>query len=201
MMDNTVEIYAFVGVVGSGKSYRLNRMARECQVTGGKVAVIGDFSDGIREATARILNIDSSILRPESEAYRLWKDSEVMAGVTGRDILCNVGEGLKSVLGKDIWAQYTSRKIERDIATWQAWGIRSVRVLFGSVRFNYEARAVFNLAHRMGVSPHFIFCDYPSPSYNDAIQHPSEQFAQGILKMGCRDGQDITKIVKTFCSR
>lgn len=213
-----VEIYAFVGVIGSGKSYRLEQMKREYNGVG-QVVITADFSDGIRDLTRQLLGYSANFGDVNSQEYRDWKENVacvtvhngvVVNSFTGRDILRNVGESTKCIAGQDVWARYTTQSLYSRIA-YQAFRsdlcVRGVRVLIGSVRFKCEARSIFelfsdvaaNLDSFMNPSLHFILCDYHSSSYDATSSHVSEALAQAVLDTDkYKDGDDITELIDTM---
>lgn len=219
MMKIPVEIYAFVGVIGSGKSHRLEQMKKEYNGDG-QVVIIADFSDGIRDLTRQIFGYSSEFGDVNSEEYRDWKNNVVCEfseitpnGVVenkmrGRDILRRIGEGVKNVAGVDVWARHTTVRIYDQVCKQSFRSdvrVNGVRVLIGSVRFKDEVQSVFQLyrdlmdkAQFLNIEPqiHFIFCDYHSPSYDATSYHISEALAQAVINLGkYKDGDDITEIV------
>lgn len=213
-----VEIYAFVGVIGSGKSYRLEQMKKKYSGDG-QVVITADFSDGIRDLTRQLFEYGAHFGDVNSQEYRDWKENVacvtvhngvVVNSFTGRDILRNVGEFTKCIAGQDVWARYTTQSLYSRIA-YQPFRsdvcVQGVRVLIGSVRFKCEAQSIFelfrnvtaNLDSFVDPSLHFIFCDYHSPSYDAASSHVSEALAQAVLDTGeYRDGDDITWLIDTM---
>lgn len=216
MMKIPVEIYAFVGVIGSGKSHRLEQMKKEYNGYG-QVVITADFSDGIRDLTRQIFGYSSEFGGVNSEEYRDWKNNVVCEfseitphGVIenkmkGRDILCRIGEGVKNVAGVDVWARYTTVRIYNQVCRQQFRSdvcVNGVRVLIGSVRFKSEVQSIFQLYRdlmdnaQLEPQIHFIFCDYHSSSYDATSHHISEAFAQTVVGLGrYKDGDDITEIV------
>lgn len=219
MIEVPVEIYAFVGVIGSGKSHRLERMKEEYNGDG-QVVITADFSDGIRELTRQVFGYSSEFGDVNSEEYRDWKNnvvcefSEITSNgvvenkMRGRDILRRIGEGVKSVAGVDVWARYTTARIYDQVCRQSFRSdvrVNGVRVLIGSVRFKDEVQSIFQLyrdlmdkAQFLGIEPqiHFIFCDYHSPSYDATSHHISEALAQAVIGLNkYKDGDDITEIV------
>lgn len=213
-----VEIYAFVGVIGSGKSYRFEQMKKEYSGDG-QVVITADFSDGIRELTRQLFGYDAHFGDVNSQEYRDWKENmacvtihngAVLNSFTGRDILRNVGEFTKCIAGQDVWAKYTMQSLYSRIACQPFRSdvcVQGVRVLIGSVRFKCEAQSIFelfrnvtaNLDSFVNPSLHFIFCDYHSLNYDATSSHVSEALAQAVLDTGeYRDGDDITWLIDTM---
>lgn len=209
-----VEIYAFVGVIGSGKSYRLERMKEEFEGYG-RAVIKADFSDGIRDLTRQIFGYNAQWGDVNSQEYRDWKKNVACVTLhngtadnsfTGRDVLRNIGECTKNIAGRDVWARYTTDSLYSLIKGQPLRSdmpVRGIRVLIGSVRFDCEAQRIFslsnavNLTHGLEASLHFVFCDYHSPSYDAASPHVSEALAQSALRTGLyKDGDDITDWMK-----
>jgi hypothetical protein len=70
---------------------------------------------------------------------------------------------------------------------------------FGGVNLYEEALGnidyMFKVAEATGKEVKIYFCDYHSDSY-ELNDHISEKFAQYFLSLGCKDGDDITELVK-----
>ena len=65
-------IYGYVGVIGSGKSYNMERLSTRCRVEG-RPLVIGDFSEGIRRFLMELFTGESFSINVNSEVYQKWK--------------------------------------------------------------------------------------------------------------------------------
>lgn len=205
---NEGKVFGFVGVSGSGKDYNVS-LLRELDAASKRRILTGDFSEGIRQTVMSIFlpHGEMVAIDPESKVYRDWKGSEFkiplpvsvseepyVSVITGREILQNVGEGLKTLCGEGIWANWTSNYLLRQwLALPEVEKIRA-DVVFGSIRFDCEAEEVFRVASIMGKTVEIRFCDFRSPYYK-VNDHKSEEFAKYFLNMGCKDGQNITNEV------
>lgn len=207
-MKDSGKIYGFVGVIGSGKSYRADQLLEKCKAEG-RTVVMGDFSEGIRRFAMGILTGNPQYVDILSKEYSDWKNSSFVVPLplkdcgevvlTGRQILKNIGEGFKQAFGPDIWAGWTENhvidlisKIAPDMTDRE---LNDMTVLFGSIRFPYEAAVLFRLAEQLHREVEIIFCNYKSPVY-ELSHHISEEFARKFLEMGYNDGDNIAEEVR-----
>lgn len=206
---NEGKIYGFVGVTGSGKDYQVG-LLKDLDIASKRPILTGDFSEGIRQTVMSFLLPygEMNYIDPESRAYRDWKSLEfdipipvsgggvdmMTSRITGRQILQNVGEGMKKLCGQDVWANWTANKI---LQRWlQLPEIDKIKadVVFGSIRFDCEAEQVFKVAEIMHKTVEIYMCDYHSQFYR-VLDHESEKFARYFLGLGAQDGQNITNAV------
>lgn len=171
-------IYAYIGVIGSGKDYQARKHG----------APIFDFSDGVREFTFSFLGIDKKLVDRE---YALFKSSENFINivdiyepfetreVTGREFLENVGTKMRQY-DPDFWAKYCVSKAEKLIIEESP-----DLIVFNAVRYPNEASKIIELWEKYDYELTFIFCNYKSDRY-EIRDHESEFFAQTILKMGAQ---------------
>jgi hypothetical protein len=115
--------------------------------------------------------------------------------VEGRELLQRTGEYLKSLAGEDVWARWTANAVTNSWAKMSEEDALMCDIVFGSLRFDCEAEAIFKVAEATGKEVQIYFCDYHSDSY-ELNDHVSEKFAQYFLSLGCKDGDDITELVK-----
>lgn len=206
---NEGKIYGFVGVTGSGKDYQVG-LLKDLDEASKRPCLTGDFSEGIRQTVMTFLMPwgEVQVIDPESQEYRDWKNLEfdipvpipcagmnmLRTRVTGRNILQNVGEGMKRVCGKGVWANWTANHLlQRWLALPEIEKIKA-DVVFGSIRFDYEAEQVFKVAGIMHKTVEIYMCDYHSQFYK-VLDHESENFAKYFLGLGYKDGQNITDAV------
>lgn len=200
------KVVGFVGVTGSGKDYQAG-LLKDIDDAAGRPVIVGDFSEGIRRVVKELLFPDiGNPIEPDSKVYREWKSklfqvpipldlgNTTFAVMNGRELLQNIGEGVKSMFGLSVWATWTEDRIMTQWSMLDSDSKRAADVIFGSIRFDYEAAAVFRAANRMGKQVEIYFCDYRSKFYK-VQDHASEDFAKYFLAMGCHDGQDITDLV------
>ena len=201
---NEGKIYGFVGVTGSGKDYNVG-LLKDLDSASKRPILTGDFSEGIRHTVMSILLPRGEVMTidPESQAYRDWKNSEIQipipvgedylycSKITGREILQNVGEGLKAMFGNNIWANWTSNYLLRHWLMLPEVEKMRADVVFGSIRFDCEAEEVFKIAGIMKKTVEIYLCDYHSKFYK-VLDYKSEDFAKYFLGLGYKDGDNIT---------
>lgn len=200
------KVYAFVGVVGGGKTFRLEKMLNDAEISGMPV-IKADFSDGVRDTLMNILTGSDQEIDLSSKLYADWKLDVVEIPVpyetfpcdtirtTGRELLQNTAEFCKKLAGEDVWARYAENKVVSQFKEYAKSDTSSpdyMSIMFGSVRFPSEVEAVFRVGAKTGKDVQFIFCDYHSENYSPNIDHISEGLAQGCISAGFKDGDDIT---------
>ena len=182
------KVYAYIGVIGSGKDFNAKAKAEELDCK------IFDFSDGVRDFTWGFLGY-----KPANESdYIEFKrsknclvfncnDFKKDMCITGRKFLENVGFMMRSY-DKNFWVNYCVRNAEKYVDS------TDNNVVFNAVRYINEAAGVRQLAAVQGYELHFIFCNYRSERY-EIRNDDSELFAQKILMQGFPHGTDITDFV------
>lgn len=205
------KIYGLVGVIGSGKSYQAEALmvGAACEE---RPMIMGDFSEGIRQTLMNIFTGESKGIDCTGTAYSKWKQlsSDILlpfyaqqdspnildsVRVEGRELLQRTGEYLKSLAGEDVWARWTEKSVFDSWKKMSDEDAYTCDIVFGSLRFDCEAAAIFRVADLIGKEVKIYFCDYHSDSY-ELNDHVSEKFAQYFLSLGCKDGDDITELVK-----
>lgn len=205
------KIYGLVGVIGSGKSYQAEALMVDAACME-RPLIMGDFSEGIRQTLMNIFTGESKKIDCTGTAYAKWKQlsSDILlpffsqddspnildsVRVEGRELLQRTGEYLKSLAGEDVWARWTANAVTNRWAKMSEEDALMCDIVFGSLRFDCEAEAIFKVAEATGKEVQIYFCDYHSDSY-ELNDHVSEKFAQHFLSLGCKDGDDITELVK-----
>lgn len=212
MKDNGI-VYGFVGVIGSGKTYRAEKV-REESIEEHRDVIIGDFSEGIRQTLMRIFTGRPKAIQLDGHIYAQWKDKKQLyelpcssnnvmpevATLTGRLLMQRTGEYLKELAGDSVWARWTARYVLEQTNNMDDEQLRLSNVVFGSLRFLCEAAALFEVAEKLGKEVRIIFCNYKSNKY-ELNDHVSEAFARHFVELGYKDGMDITpevaRMVKT----
>ena len=208
------KVYAFVGVVGSGKTFRLEKMLNDAEISGMSV-IKADFSDGVRDTLMNILTGSDQEIDLSSKLYADWKLDVIEVPVpyetfpcntirtTGRELLQNTAEFCKRLAGTGVWAKYAEDKVVSQFKEYVKSGTFSpdhISIMFGSVRFPSEIQVVFRVGEKTGKDVQFIFCDYHSENYSPNIDHTSESLAQDCISAGFKDGDDITEyLYDTYC--
>lgn len=207
-MSHKGKIYGLVGVIGGGKSYRAEQLQVDAACAE-RPMIMGDFSEGIRQTLMNIFTGNNRGIQLDGSVYAQWKEmpqsifvptsgNGVLPDsylVSGRQMLQRTGEFLKTLAGKDVWARWTSLDV---ICRWADLPVEQAHacdIVFGSLRFDCEAEALFQVAASTSKEVEIIFCDFKSDRY-EINDHVSEHFAQYFLHKGCQDGEDITELVK-----
>lgn len=203
-MNRKGKIYGLVGVIGSGKSYNAEALmvGAACEE---RPMIMGDFSEGIRRTLMTQFTGISQPIDVTGEAYLEWKRDVQVIGVPipgniwhkvrGRDLLQRTGEWVKTLAGEDVWARWTANYVTNIWAKMSEGEAHDCDIVFGSLRFDCEAKALFKVAEATGKEVEIIFCDFHSDTY-ELNDHISEKFAQYFISLGCKDGDDITQLVK-----
>lgn len=206
MEKTSGKIYGFVGPIGGGKTYQLNKLMNS-SFEEERVFISSDFSDGIRDTLLKVFG-ESGVINPASEFYMRWKDCK--QGIilptdnhnyvyfTGRDLLRNIGEELKKLAGDDVWARWTGNDIiKKYFSIADPERQNTANVAFGSIRYPYEAEMVFSVAKITGKDVKIIFCNHNEVKFNPDT-HISEILAHRMILRGCKDGDDITALIKEY---
>lgn len=207
-MNHKGKIYGIVGVIGSGKTYRAEQLQVDAAVEE-RPMILGDFSEGIRQTLMNIFTGRNRGVQLDSSVYAGWKNAlqsillptsgngllPDTVKVTGREMLQRTGEYLKTLAGEDVWARWTSLDIIRRWADLPVEQAHTCDIVFGSLRFDCEAEALFQVAASTSKEVEIIFCNFKSDKY-ELNDHVSEDFARYFLDKGCKDGENITDLVK-----
>ena len=207
-MSHKGKIYGIVGVIGSGKTYRAEQLQYDAAVEE-RPMILGDFSEGIRQTLMNIFTGRNRGVQLDSSVYAGWKNAQQSillptsgngllpdtVKVTGREMLQRTGEYLKTLAGEDVWARWTSLDIIRRWADLPVEQAHACDIVFGSLRFDCEAEALFQVAASTSKEVEIIFCNFKSDKY-ELNDHVSEDFARYFLDKGCKDGENITDLVK-----
>ena len=203
---NSGKVYGFVGPIGGGKTYQLNKLMNS-SLEEERGFISSDFSDGIRDTLLKVFGGDG-IIDPASEFYMKWKDYKqgiILPGFKynqvyfrGRDLLKNIGEELKKLAGEDVWARWTGNDVcKKYFSITDPERQNTANVAFGSIRYPYEAEMVFSVAKIIGKEVKIIFCNHHDAEFNPDT-HSSETLAHQMILRGCKDGDDITTLVKEY---
>lgn len=207
-MSRKGKIYGLVGIIGSGKTYRAEQLQVDAACAE-RPMIMGDFSEGIRQTLMNIFTGSNRGIQLDGVIYARWKatpqsifvptfgngvlpDSYL---VSGRQMLQRTGEFLKTLAGEDVWARWTANDITDKWAQMSVEEMETCDIVFGSLRFDCEAEALFRVAEITGKKVEIVFCNFKSDKY-ELNDHVSENFARYFLDKGCEDGEDITKLVK-----
>lgn len=200
------KIYGFIGPANGGKSYQLNQL-QNLAIREERDFIQADFSDGIRQAILNIFGITECSVDLLSPCYSEWKEmrqrftlpigsSLTDGSVTGRELLKNVGEYIKTLAGEDVWARWTCNDICR-----QYWNLendskrKDCVIAFGSVRFEAEVNMVFAFAKLLNKELELRFCNYQNVNFDPNV-HISESLGHQLILRGHKDGDDVTVSIR-----
>ena len=179
------KITGFIGVVGSGKTYR-----RDALRTKGFIAI--DFKDALIDMVEDLVGFpirndyegfkERIIGMPNAYIDMLDQCPEAM---TGRRLLQRLGTEVMRKRDPNYWVNAWTKRANDAVN-----GGKSVVV--ADVRFQNEIDAIEDLGKKLGVEPNIVFCDYRSDRYDATSTHPSEALAQDLLQKGYKDGDEIT---------
>lgn len=187
-------IVAHVGVIGSGKDWRAERLLET-----GKFDRF-DFKDPLIDFCSEIVGWDVrgdydwfkdmplGCRRPSNpllESAMREAARELRGVITGRQLLQNLGMAMRA-REPNHWSDAWKDRVVKH------WCSSVALVTCADLRFENEYRAAKDMAHGHGVEAQFIFCDYRSKRYQPDVDHPSEHLAQTLLAMGLKDGDEIT---------
>jgi hypothetical protein len=207
-MSRKGKIYGLVGVIGSGKTYRAEQLQVDAACAE-RPMIMGDFSEGIRQTLMNIFTGHGRGILLDSSVYSGWKNlTQIImlptsgngllpdsVKVNGRHLLQRTGEYIKTLAGEDVWARWTANDITDKWTQMPVEEMETCDIVFGSLRFDCEAEALFRVAEITGKKVEIFFCNFKSDKY-ELNDHVSENFARYFLDKGCEDGEDITKLVK-----
>ena len=206
------KVYGFIGVIGGGKSYTANLYRQKACIEGRSVIEV-DFSDAIRDFVYFVITGQRVPVNTLSQEYAMWKKmrstvflphkaydfcsggSLASVSVTGREMLQRVGEEIKHLAGDDVWARTAADRALAKFAEMSETERDNCDILFGSLRFIYEAKEMFRVAAETGKEAQIILCDYHSDAY-EINNHESERLAQSLIGIGRHDGDDVTDIIQ-----
>lgn len=110
MKGQPYHIFAIAGDKGAGKTHVANMIVQIGSVlNGGHYVGIYKFAGALKSLLASFLGNQAK--------YDHFKTKEVYHGMTGRELLTTVGQGLRELVHEDIWADATIREIKKFIDT------------------------------------------------------------------------------------
>ena len=173
-----VKIYAFCGVMGSGKGYSCQ------QLIDNEDFIQIDFADCLRDMVWKMLD-----WQPENaEEYDLFKKGKFFipryGKINGRLLLQRIGATMREI-DPDFWVKQHQAKIERAISM----GYNNICI--SDARYKNELESLLSNSWQAEVK--ITFCDYHSERYDADNTHESEKMAQRLLELGFKDGDRITR--------
>lgn len=106
MKEPKLHIFALAGEKGAGKTHVASQIQQLCSIlNGGHFVNTRKFADALKELLASFLGSQAK------DDY--FKTKEVYHGMTGRELLTTVGQGLRELVHEDVWADATILSIKR----------------------------------------------------------------------------------------
>lgn len=172
------EIKAFVGVLGSGKSFQCEKLIKE------KGFIKLSFADCLRDMVWKMLG-----WKPNTpEEYDLFKKGlyaiPVYGKINGRLLLQLMGETMRQI-DPDFWTKQMKNNIETAISSGYS------KICIDDARYTNELRLLYSYSWKAIVD--VTFCDFHSDRYDRKNKHQSELLAQKMLMLGFEDGDKISK--------
>lgn len=179
-----MKIYAFIGVIGSGKDYYATHRLEELNRLGYKGIHI-NFADAVRKMVWKIFGFEPK----DNKEYELFKKTSIEVNlnreenpvITGREFMQKLGTDCIRTSNPDFWANEWKKKIDEISYNYDF-------VVVSDCRFENEAKIIME-----NFDSKFIFCNYNSERY-ELNDHESEIFAQDFLEYD--DYTDITSDIK-----
>ena len=165
------KVYVFLGVMGSGKTYYADKVAKL------KGAARIDFKTTLVDMTYELLGL------PENFDYERFKASsfklEGVSEFTGREFLQRFGTDImRNKVDQDFWCNALVSKIKNLPAGRIGDIYETLPVAIADCRFLNEVLALKNA----GFDTEFYLTSYKSDRYNDKSSHQSEKLAQALIK-------------------
>ena len=165
------KVYVFLGVMGSGKTYYADLIAKLTN------AARIDFKTTLVDMAYELLGL------PENFDYEQFKASSFkLDGVsefTGRDFLQRFGTDImRNKVDQDFWCNALVSKIKNLPAGRVGDIYETVPVAIADCRFFNEVLALKNA----GFDTEFYLTYYKSDRYDDKNTHQSEKLAQALIK-------------------
>lgn len=192
-MSDDKKLVCYIGVMGSGKSFRTKKMCQENQDF-----VEINVADTLRNVVWKMIGWKP----PTEERYELFKESTFISSTlpsvkfTGRDILQRLGtDGIRSI-EPDFWINAWKNTVYDTIY------LKGKSVVCSDVRFVNEVYAALELENK-NIQVEFVFCDYQSDRYDQKSKHDSERLAQWLKRTypDLKDGDVIPKDILYLISR
>ena len=156
----TRQIAVFFGVIGSGKTYNAENLVKFRGYT--KVS----FADALRDVAFTSLHIDKDKID-----YRDFKSEEIYKGVTFRNYLQSLGDGIRKY-DPDYFTKATIKTID------------SIKggICIDDLRFGNEFKMLYDYCKSHNVNLVVYYCNYDSHCKDEKSEHASERMAQHFLK-------------------
>jgi hypothetical protein len=181
-----INIWAYIGVIGSGKNFRGEQKFAESP----NDSLFVNFSDGVRHYTWKALGWKPRTM----EEYDKFKQMEIALLGTdhklkGREMLQHIGTDVMRDYDPDVWAKFWDRTITSELQNRLISNFISC-----DLRYLNEVKTIFEFEKIAKIN--IIFCDYHSERY-EINDHESEKLANDLRTSEFFvDGQDITEYLR-----
>ena len=176
----TRKVIAFCGKAGSGKDYSAQRLML---TRGFKHAA---FADTLRDVAFHVIGMN---FEEGMERYDELKQTELINGLTFRNILENLGSGIRKY-DKDFWAKGVLKVISNCVDN----------ICISDLRYPNEYWVLKDYCDKNGISFKLVFCDYKSSRYEENNPHESAQFAAYLKNLGYEDQEYVSEDdVRAYC--
>lgn len=165
------KVIAFCGFEQSGKSYSTKRLLMTRKFK--HVA----FADALRDCAFHVLGMN---YKEGMEKYEELKKTELINGLTFRNILENLGSAVRKY-DKDFWARTAVKFISSCVDN----------VCISDLRYTNEYWTVKKYCDENNIIFKLVFCDYHSEGYRDDNPHESAQFARYLKDLGYTDQEYV----------
>lgn len=154
------KVIAFLGFQGSGKDYQCYKLVK-CGYK--KLA----FADPLRKLACKVIGLDFD---KAMEQYDELKKTELINGYTFRNILEQLGEGVREI-DPSFWIKAVINDIRGSIKN----------VCISDMRYPNEFLEIHDYCKEHKIEFHAYLCDYHSDRYDANNPHSSAQLANYLV--------------------
>ena len=167
------KVIAFCGFEQAGKDYSAKRLVT---TMGFKKEA---FADALREVAFKIIGLS---YEKGMEQYELLKQTELINGLTFRNILENLGSAIRK-FDRDFWAKSVLKYIDSC----------TDNICISDLRYTNEYWVLKEYCEKNNISLKLIFCDFKSPGQRDDNPHESAQLARYLKNLGYTDQEYVNE--------
>lgn len=183
-----MEIRAYIGVVGAGKTYTAEK---ECNVKLG-------FADKLREDVWMLLNYEPKT----EEEYTAFKNANLDSdtclldyfSLTGRQLMCNYADVIKQTY-PNYFTEHLLKKLKARLLDPTCW---DDIIGITDCRFPEEVKALLQFEKDNFIRVTFVHCDFRSERYDSKSQHNSEKMAQQFAGLKFTENEFNLKIREMY---
>ena len=183
-----MEIRAYIGVIGSGKTYTAEK---ECTVKLG-------FADKLREDIWKLLNWapDNEVEYLTFKGLTLTDTSYELKHfyINGRQLMCNYADIIKEE-NPNYFTERLLKKLKVKLPDVNCW---DDVIGITDCRFPEEVKALLQFEKDNFVRVTFVHCDFPSSRYDPVGEHNSETMAQQFAGLKFTESEFNLKIREMY---